>query len=87
LNQTVNRFFRLVQTSGASIVTIAIAGRKMMSPIIVMINNALNIGPRFLKKRQSAPVVGGTHFNPAVGQRIPIIVLQGGVIVIRVQIG
>jgi len=73
--------------SGANSVMSAIAGRKRSIPIIVMTKSALNIGPRFFKKRQRAPVVGGTHLIPAVGHRIPIMVLHMGVMVMRVHIG
>jgi len=87
LNHTVKRFFRFVQTSGVNIVINAITGRKRSNPIMVSTRSALNIGPRFLRKRHRAPVVGGTHFIPAVGHRNPIIVLHIGVMVMRVQIG
>ena len=76
-----------MQVSGAKIVSIAIAGRKRSIPIMVMTKSALKMGPRFFKKRQRAPVVGGTHFIPAVGHRIPIMVLHMGVMVMRVHIG
>ncbi len=48
---------------------------------------AFSKGPSLDKNPQITPVVGVSHFKPAVGHRKPIRVKHGGVSVIRLQIG
>ena len=76
-----------VHISGVNIVTRRITGRKSTNPMRSMIRIDLITGPIVPQSVQRVPVVGVLHFNPAVGQRTPIRVRQGGVIVIRAQSG